>query len=158
AKPRAGDLGDYISYYLGTSYLQTGHQAEALAALANFHASYPDSLLVRDADVTYAGALLNEGRAAEAVAVLEKDRSPVRSDVEYTLGRAYAAAGEKDKAAEALANVYYNMPTAAEADGAMAELKKLPSQPAPSPGQRKTRADLLIKARRYNEAVDEYRD
>src|SRR5581483_10965956 len=33
AKPMAGDLGDYISYYLGTCYLQTGHQAEGLAAL-----------------------------------------------------------------------------------------------------------------------------
>ena len=36
AKPLAGDLGDYVGYYLGTCYLQTGHQAEGLAALANF--------------------------------------------------------------------------------------------------------------------------
>ena len=31
AKIHAGDLGDYVAYYLGTSYLQTGHTAEALA-------------------------------------------------------------------------------------------------------------------------------
>ena len=66
AKPRAGDLGDYAAYYLGTCYLQTGHQAEGLAALANFNSTHPDSLLVRDANVSYAGALLSEGRASEA--------------------------------------------------------------------------------------------
>jgi soluble lytic murein transglycosylase len=158
AKPRAGDLGDYVAYYLGTSYLETAHQAEALAVLANFSATYPDSLLVRDADIAYSGALISEGRAAEAAALLEKDRLPARSDLEFTLGRAYAALGQNAKGAEALANVYYNMPTAAEADQALAELKKIPSAPAATPAQLKTRAELLIKAKRYNDAADEYRD
>ncbi|MGA7907728.1 MAG: lytic transglycosylase, partial [Candidatus Sulfotelmatobacter sp.] len=44
AKPHAGDLGDYVAYYLGTSYLQTGRTAEALATLADFAAAHPDSL------------------------------------------------------------------------------------------------------------------
>src|SRR5438270_1396409 len=66
AKPLAGDLGDYVAYYLGTCYLQTGRQAEGLASLANFSATYPDSLLVRDAHLSYASALLAEGRATEA--------------------------------------------------------------------------------------------
>lgn len=158
AKPRAGDLGDYVAYYLGTSYLQTGRQGEALATLAEFNSTYPDSLLVRDADLSYAGALLGEGRGAEAVALLEKDRLPARSDIEFTLGRAYAVLGEKPKAAEALANVYFNMPTAAEADPAHVELEKLSIAPVPTSAQRKARADLLLKARRYGDAADEYRD
>jgi soluble lytic murein transglycosylase len=158
AKPLAGDLGDYVAYYLGTSYLQTGHQAEALATLANFAANYPDSLLIRDADVSYAGALLTEGRAQEVVGLLEKDRLPARSDVELTLGRAYAALGQEAKAAEALENVYFNMPTSAEADQAYAELKKLPQAPSPAIAERKTRAELLVKARRFSDAADEYRE
>jgi soluble lytic murein transglycosylase len=158
AKPLSGDLGDYVAYNLGTCYMQTGRQAEALAALANFAATYPDSLLIRDADVSYAGALLNEGRATEVVGLLEKDRSPVRSDIEFTLGRAYAALGETPKAAEAFANVYYNMPTASEADGAYSELRKLPVAPQPTSAQLRTRADLLLKARRYSDAADEYRN
>ncbi len=158
AKPRAGDLGDYVAYYLGTCYVQTGRDAEAIATLADFGTAYPDSLLVRDAHLSYAGVLLAEGRAAEAAALLEKDRLPVRSDLEFTLGRAYAALGQNSKAAGALANVYYNMPTAAEADAAYAELKKLPSLPPVTSAQRKTRADLLMKARRYDDAADEYRD
>ncbi len=91
AKPQAGDLGDYVAYYLGTSYLQTGRVKEAVAELENFGSAHPDSLLVRDADVSYADALLLEGRAADAVTLLEKDRTPLRSDLEFALGRAYAA-------------------------------------------------------------------
>lgn len=158
AKPLAGDLGDYVAYYLGTCYLQTGHQSEGLAALANFSTTYSDSLLIRDAHLSYATALLSEGRASEAADLLEKDRLPARSDIEFALGRAYAILGQTQKAADALANVYYNMPTAAEADAAYAELKRLPSSPPATPAQHKTRADLLMKAKRYNDAVDEYRD
>jgi soluble lytic murein transglycosylase len=66
--------------------------------------------------------------------------------------------GQTAKAAEALGNIYYNMPVAAEADAAFAELKRLPSAPPATPVQRKTRADLLMKAKRYNDAVDEYRE
>jgi soluble lytic murein transglycosylase len=158
AKPLSGDLGDYVAYYLGTCYLQTGRQAEALATLANFREAHLDSVLVRDADVSYANALLTESRAAEAVALLEKDRVPARSDVELAIGRAYAVLGETTKAAEALGNVYYNMPTAAEADAAYTELKKLAIAPLATPAQLKTRADLLMKARRYNDAADAYRE
>jgi soluble lytic murein transglycosylase len=158
AKPRAGDLSDYVAYYLGTCYLETGHQAEGLATLANFKTTYPDSLLARDADVAYAGGLLKEGRPTEAIPLLEKDRSPTRSDIEFTLARAYEAAGQNPKAIEIFANIYYSMPTAAEADPANAELKKLSSVPPVTPAQHKTRAELLIKAKRYNDAAEEYRD
>ena len=158
AKPMAGDLGDYIAYYLGTCYLQTGRQAEGLAALANFETTYPDSLLVRDAHLSYANALVTEGRSADAVEMLEKDRLPARADIELGVGKAYAALGQNAKAVEALANVYYNMPTAPEADVAYESLKALPSAPVVTEAQRKTRAELLVKARRFSEAADEFRE
>jgi soluble lytic murein transglycosylase len=157
AKVHAGDLGDYVAYYLGTSYLQTGRTAEALATLADFAKAHPDSLLVRDAAVSYAGVLLLEGQAAEAVTLLEQDRTPVRSDLELLLGRGYAAAGQTAKAAETLANIYYTMPASADADAAYMELKKLPSAPPPTPIQLKTRADALMNRKRYADAADEYR-
>ncbi len=157
AKIHAGDLGDYVAYYLGVSYLQTGHTAEALATLADFARAHPDSLLVRDAQVSYADALQLEGQAAEGAALLERIRLPVRSDVEFALGRAYAASGQTAKAAETLANIYYTMPGSAEADAAYAELKKIPSAPPPTMIQLKTRAEGLTSRKRYAEAVDEYR-
>jgi soluble lytic murein transglycosylase len=157
AKVHAGDLGDYTDYYLGTSYLQTGHNAEALATLADFAKAHPDSLLVRDARVSYADALLLERQAAEAVTLLEQIRVPARSDVEFALGRAYAAAGQNAKAAETFSNIYFTMPTATEADAAYSELKKLASVPPPTLTQHKTRADALMSRHRYAEAADEYR-
>ncbi len=157
AKPHAGDLGDYVAYYLGTCYLQTGRTAEALSTLADFATAHPDSLLVRDAHVSFAQALMTEGQAAEAAALLAQIRLPVRSDVELALGRAYAASGEPSKAADAFTNIYYTMPTSFEADAALAELKKLPSVPPPTFAQRKTRADLLLKGHRYADAAEEYR-
>ncbi len=158
AKPLAGDLGDYVAYYVGTCYLQTGHQAEGLAALANFATTYPDSLLVRDAHLSYANALLTENRAAEAAELLEKDRLPARSDIELALGKAYATLKLYPKASEAFANVYFNMPLSAEADSANEELKKLPITYQPTTAQHKTRAELLMKAKHWNDAVDEYRE
>jgi soluble lytic murein transglycosylase len=157
AKVHAGDLGDYVDYYLGTSYLQTGRTAEALATLTDFAKNHPDSLLVRDAHVSYAGVLLAEGQAAEAATLLEQDRLPVRSDLELALGRAYAAAGQTAKAAETFANIYYTMPASTDADAAYAELKKLPAVPPPTATQLKTRADGLMGKKRYADAADEYR-
>lgn len=156
AKPLAGDLGDYVAYYLGLCYLQTGRQAEGLATLANFTASYPDSLLARDARLGYANGLLAEGRASEAADVLEKDRVPARSDIELAVGKAYAALHQTSKAAEAFSNVYFKMPTSPDADAAYAELIKLPGLPPTTAVQRKARAELLIKARRFADAAGEF--
>ncbi len=158
ARPKAGDLGDYVSYYLASSYLQTGRSAEAVATLADFNKTYPDSLVIKDAHVVYAGALIAEGRGLEATTLLEKDREPVRADVELGLGRAYAATGQTAKAVGALRNVYYNMPVSPEADTANLELKKVAGSPPVPLADRRTRADLLAKGRRYSDAANEYRD
>jgi soluble lytic murein transglycosylase len=157
AKLHAGDLGDYVSYYLGVSYLQTGHTAEALAALADFAKAHPDSLLVRDAEATQASAWLTEGQSSDAITLLERIRLPIRPDVELGLGRAYADAGQNPKASEIFGNIYYTMPATAEADAAFAEMSKLPGSPSPTVSQLTTRADGLIAHHRYAEAADEFR-
>jgi soluble lytic murein transglycosylase len=156
AKAGASELGDYVAYYLGDAYLKTVHNAEALSTLADFSKNFPDSLLIRDAHLVYANALLGEGRAQEAADLLEKDRAPVRADVELAIGRAYAAAGDNQKAASAFRNLYYNLPTSFEADVAGTELHKLGI--SGSVAERRTRADLLFKARRYSDAAHDYHD
>jgi soluble lytic murein transglycosylase len=156
AKAGASELGDYVAYYLGDAYLKTSHNAEALSTLADFSKNFPDSLLIRDAHLVYANALLEEGRAAEAAALLEKDRTPVRSDIELALGRAYEAAGDHQKAAAAFRNLYYNLPTSFEADVAGTELHKLGS--SGSIAERRLRADLLFKAKHYADAAHDYHD
>jgi soluble lytic murein transglycosylase len=156
AKAGASELGDYVAYYLGDAYLKTAHNAEALSTLADFSTNFPDSLLIRDAHLVYANALLQEGRAQEAAALLEKDRAPVRSDVEFAVGRAYEAAGDNQKAASAFRNVYFNLPNSIEADAAGTALRKLGI--SGSLAERRTRADLLFKAKHYAEAAHDYHD
>jgi len=156
AKAGASELGDYVAYYLGDAYLKTAHNAEALSTLADFSKNFPDSLLIRDAHLVYASALLEEGRAQEAADLLGKDRAPVRADVELAIGRAYEAAGDNQQAASAFRNLYYNLPTSFEADVAGTELHKLGV--SGSVAERRTRADLLFKARRYSDAAHDYHD
>jgi soluble lytic murein transglycosylase len=161
AKLHAGEIGDYVAYYLASSQLQNGHSAEALASLSKFDDNFPESLLIRDAHVLYAGALISANRAKEATALLEKDREPIRADLELTLGRAYEAAGEPAKAAEVLKHLYTGLPLSFEATVAESELQKLSSTAGISPlsfGERKSHADALAHAKRFPEAADAYRD
>jgi len=161
AKPHAGDLGDYVSYYLGNAYFESGHLAEAVATFSVFDKSFPESLLLRDVHVLYGNSLLADGRAAEAAELLENDRQPIRADLELALGKAYAEAGQPAKAFPVFRNLYYTMPLSWEAGQADAELKRLPpTVPAPPPtiADRRTRADLLVKGKQFGQAAEEYRN
>ncbi len=161
AKPHAGDIGDYAAYYLAASYQQSGRTPEAVAALSTFDENFPQSLLIRDAHVLYANALLADNRPKDAVALLEKDREPIRADLELVLGRAYTAAGDPAKGVAVLRHLYFNLPLSFEATVAESELQKLSATPGvqpPSFGDRKTRADLLARAKRFPEASGLYRD
>ena len=122
AKAHGTEIGDYIAYYLASSQLQSGRTAEALSLLSKFDDTFPESLLIRDAHVLYAGALITANRAKEAAVLLEKDREPIRADLELTLGRAYEAAGEPAKAAAVLKHLYTGLPLSFEASVAESEL------------------------------------
>jgi len=161
AKPRAGDLGDYVNFYLGTAYYQSGRLAEAVATLGAFDKAYPESLLTRDAHVAYANALVADGRAQDAVELLENDRQPIRADLELALGRAYEAAGHPAKALGIFRNLYFTMPLSWESTQVDGDLKKLAATPEtkpPSFEEQKTRVDLLAKGKQYNQAANEYRN
>jgi len=161
AKPHAGDIGDYVAYYLAASYQQSGRLPEAVAALSTFDQTFPQSLLVRDAHVLYANALLADNRAKDAIALLEPDRDPIRADLELALGRAYAAAGDPAKAVSVLRHLYFTLPLSFEASAAQADMQRLSTTSGITPptfAERRSRADVLARAKRYSEAADAYRD
>src|SRR5450759_5664280 len=58
--------------------------------------------------------------------------------------------------ASAFRNVYFNLPNSFEADVAGTELHKLGI--SGSVAERRTRADLLLKAKHYSEAAHDYHD
>ena len=160
AQKRAGDLADYVAYFLAIAYAGSGDTGHVIATLGDFEGDYPDSLFIRDASVVYANALVAEKKPQDAIAVLERHRQPARPDVELALGRAYLANSETSRAVETLRRLYFGMPSAPEADQADATLRQVTnlSIPAASFTERKLRADLLFQGRRYNDAATEFRN
>lgn len=159
AKPQAGELGDYIAYFQGLAYGGMGDGTHVVSTLQDFEKNYPESIFARDAYVVLANALVAQGKSDEALALLERHRQPMRADVELAVARALIHEGQIQQGAECLHKIYYGMPTSPEAEAAQSDLNKLPAASVPSPTftEKKIRADLLLHARRYSDAVPEYR-
>lgn len=160
ARAHAGELSDYVDYFLADAQLANGDAASALKTLEGFEEGHPESLFSQQAAVLRANVLLGERDAASAIRILEAHRSPTRADVELALGRAEALAGHTQTAAAEFRRVFYELPLSPEAAAAQAELQRLAQQGAlaPVPAEvRKKRADVLVQNHRADDAVDEYR-
>jgi len=59
SKSGASELGDYVAYYLGDAYLETGHTAEALSALACDDAAIGKTLQLADSRPLTTNQLFN---------------------------------------------------------------------------------------------------
>jgi soluble lytic murein transglycosylase len=158
AEPRAGEVADYVAYFLGSSYATLGDANNAASTLQNFEDRYPDSLFLRDAMLNYARALITLGQDQKAVSIISRYRDPIRADVEIALARAMLDAGNTAGAIPVLRNLYYTMPLADESAAAGELLKSTPGVPSASVAERRKRADLLAKGGRYSDAISEYRD
>ena len=159
AQSQAGELGDYVTYFRALAQGGMGQSDQVVTTLGNFEKDYPDSIFARDAYVVLANALIAQNKVPDAIALLERHRQPLHADVELAMARALIRSGEVTRGAEALHRIYYGMPTSPEADAAQSDLNKLPpaSVPAPTFSERKIRADVLLQARHYSDAVPEYR-
>jgi soluble lytic murein transglycosylase len=153
AKPRARELADYVDFYLASAYSATNDPQDVILTLDQFGTKYPASPLVREAAVMRAQALIQTDAFERAIDVLEAYRKPLRPEVELPLGMAYAASGRQQKAIEIFRNLYYSVPLSAESEEAGKRLQQLPFTPARD--ERKQRADLLLKGRRYATAIVE---
>jgi soluble lytic murein transglycosylase len=150
-------VGDYLDYLRATAYHDAADPANVLKTLEGFERKYPDSLYIHEANLLYAGALTATGSPKITAVYLEKRREPVRADTELLLGRAYAAAGEKSKAAAIFRRIYFDMPLSFEAESAAIELRTLgEAQPVGNYASRKSRAAALLKGKRYQQAADEF--
>jgi peptidoglycan lytic transglycosylase len=151
-----GELGDYVAYFLAMAYGAGGDEQHVIETLRGFETKYPDSIFTRDAVVIYANALLAAGSPQDAITALSKYESAHRSDVELALGRAYLRAGQTEKGTGILRQLYYQQPLATEADSAAVELLATNALTGTTQ-QVKERADQLLQARRYSDALREYR-
>ncbi|HEX7288950.1 MAG TPA: tetratricopeptide repeat protein, partial [Candidatus Angelobacter sp.] len=156
AETLAPVLGDYLTWLRAAAWQGEGNQEEVVKALEGFDQKYPDSLNQRQVALLYAGALVGENRPQQAIAYLEKHRTPAAPETELALAGAYQAEGMKEKAAEVFRRIYFEMPTSDQATLASLALQSLGEQPPQgSFDQKHTRIDLLVKARRFQDAVNE---
>ncbi|ABF41692.1 Lytic transglycosylase, catalytic [Candidatus Koribacter versatilis Ellin345] len=157
AQPRAGELSDYVDFFLGQAYAGNADYESALVHLRDFNVKYAESLYAHDALIAFANACLNASHPSEAIKALEANRAPTKADTELALGRAYIKNGQEVKGGLILQHIYYTMPTSVEADAAEADMRKVPGLPAASLDDRLTRADLLLKGKQYTQAAADYR-
>lgn len=160
ADANAGELSDYVAYFLARSYQAQGEHRQVVATLRTLDTRFADSLYAADAALLYADALLATGDMASAVSILGKYRTASRPQFDLMLGRAHAAAGDLKSAVEAYRRIYYQTPYLSEAAEAARAITALGKRGKVTPAtftQRKLRADKLAERRRYREAADEYR-
>ena len=154
------ELSDYADFFLAQSAAASSpDQQQVATVLKGFGEKHPDSLFIRDAELIRANALIASKQNEEAIRILEamRDNKP---DAELALGRAYAAVGQAAKAVSIWNHLYSEIPLSQEASAAQIELTRLGGVgliSAPTLEQRRTRADLLMKGRRYDLAAAEYR-
>ena len=159
AQTHIDELGDYVAFFIGNSYVMSNNAEASLPYLRDFGTRFPDSLYAHDAMISYAKALLALNRPAEAVRLLEAHRSPTKAETEYYLGKAYVQNGQARAGAAILQRVFYDYATSPLADQAQVDLSRNPEQPSLPPvtyAMHLRRADALYKARRYHDAAAEY--
>jgi peptidoglycan lytic transglycosylase len=150
-------LGDYLDWLTASAWEGEGKHAETLKTLEGFDSKYPDSIHQHDVALLYGNALVASGKPGQAIGYFEKHRTPVTPDVEFALAGAYQAEGMKEKAAETLRHIYFEMPISEQAGLAALTLQSNGEvRPIGSFEQRYTRAELLMKARRFSDAVNEW--
>jgi soluble lytic murein transglycosylase len=157
SEPLEPVLGDYLGWLRASAWQGEGNALEVLKSLEMFEEKYPDSIHLHDVVLLYGNALVESGKPEQAIAFLEKHRTPVTPDVEFALANAYQAEGMKEKSAEILRRIYFEMPVSEQAALAGLALQaRGESRPSGSFEQRYTRADLLMKARRFADAVTDW--
>jgi soluble lytic murein transglycosylase len=157
AKPRAGELFDYVRYLEAVCYAGQGNSAKVTDLLKSFDAEAPESIFQNDVVDIYGSALLAQNRAPDAIVYLEAHRVPQRASVELALGRSYLHSAHPEKGMEILKHLYFTMPTSDQAADAATLLTASGSALEGSYADEKTRADLLAKSGRWNDAVRAYR-
>ena len=157
-------VAGYGLYFTGLTYLNTSRPAEARAAFARLRASEVKGYLSEVAAVREAEAAVLQGDPASAAKLYEelsrgKNGSP--EAILLALARAYQSAGNRDKAAETYARLFYEFPLSDLSAMAATELatQRDVQTIREAPGRYKLelgRAERLFGARRYAPAREAF--
>ncbi|MFT4112210.1 transglycosylase SLT domain-containing protein [Silvibacterium sp.] len=153
-------LDDYADYLTAQAYLQSNQLPQAEAILDGFTAKHPDSIFVASIPVLEANLYIQEGDPQSALRILNAQRSgPLAGKADFQLADAKAQlmAGNAAQATQIFRHIYQSYPLSSEAAAARTQLASsgaLTSLPA---SERRSHADALYGAGRYDQAAEEYR-
>lgn len=156
-------LADFAAYYEAEAAWAAHDNALVVRSLEGFADRYPESSVVQQATALLAAAELKMQQPARAIHALKSDPRLEKSpSLILLLGRSYEGAQKLEDAARAYQDVYYNFPATAPADDAGAALDSLRQRltvsfPRVSEQLATSRADFLLAAEDYREALKDYR-
>ena len=153
-------LSDYADYLAAQANLQSGNLPAAELLLNGFATRHPDSIFVPSIPVLEANLFIQEGDPQAALAKLKPYLSePIAGHADFQLAQAQAEqlAGQTDAAAKLFRHVYLTFPLSSEAQAAKTQLAVIGSAAPISAEERRTHADALYQAGRFNDASEEYR-
>lgn len=161
-----GPLGQYAAYYAGVAQLNLGRAAEARKIFKQLREQKPLGYLAEGAAFGEADAAVALHEPNQAVEIYEKVLKGTPSSIDATLmrlGRAYKAAGDSTKAAEAFARVYYEFALGDLASEASTELSLIGNLQPITPGSQRFklemgRAERLFGAGQYGPARESFLD
>lgn len=152
-------LDDYADYLGAQAALAANRPTDAYPLLDRFAERHPDSIFAPNAAILLANAYLQQNNPQGALGILgplQNADIASHSDFRYTLGRAYQLAGDVGHAAPIYRAIYAKFPLSSEAPQARQQLDAM-GVPL-NATERKTHADALFNAKRYNDAAQEYHD
>ncbi len=160
SKVQGESLADYADYLTAQANLQAGKLPEAENALSGFIEKYPESIFVNSIPVLQANLWLQQGDPQAALKVLSPNLTqPIanHADFQLALAKSYQLAGRQEEAAKTFRHVYLAFPLSGEAQQAKTQLATLSSMAPLTVGERRSHADALYAAGRFNDAADDYR-
>ncbi len=155
-------LADYAVFYQASALRQANRAADAAAVLQDFAARFPGShLRIRALELRASALLIAEQPQPAIDALLAEPETHKQPALALLLGQAYLQAHNPEQAATIFKNVYYDFPLSPQAKEAGDALPALRQQlgivyQEPDVGLRRTRADALSAAGRYEDALKEF--
>jgi len=153
-------LSDYADYLGAQANLEAKNLPAAELLLNGFATRHPDSIFVPSIPVLEANLFIQEGDPQTALAKLKPHLSEAiagHADFQLAQAQAEQMAGQTDAAAKLFRHVYLTFPLSNEAQTAKAQLAVIGAAAPISSEERRTHADALYRAGRFNDAAEEYR-
>ncbi len=159
-------LADLATYYQAEAAWAGHDDAQAVTSLEGFAGRFPESVLVEQASGLLANGYLRLQQPDRALRAVKADPGFERTPALILLaGKAYQAAHKLDDAARSYQEVYYRYPVSAQAEAAAGALETIRGQmgqmgssfPQASEQDATNRADFLLAADRYEDALADYR-